>query len=119
MDNKITYSKVGDYYMPNLVLTGTEKEITIGKYGRLRLNYLKQHNKAEYTIMLMNNTLQSHLLETDETARNRIDMIIQPMAKNDGTDESLKATDQLKWVELMNNYKLCAEEIVFSELIYL
>jgi len=68
--------------------------------------------------MLMNNTLQSHLIEIEETANKRIDLIVTRMAQADGTDEELKKQDQLKWVGLMNNYKHCAEEIVLSELIY-
>ena len=119
MNNKITYHKVGDYYLPNLKLGESKfKNYHLSQYGRMRLNYLKQYKKAEYTIMLMNNTLQSHLIEIDETARNRIDFIVEHMAKVDGTDEELKAQEPLKWVGLMNNYKYCAEKNVFKELIY-
>lgn len=117
MNSKITYHKEGDYYIPNLALP-KQKEINLGKYGRLRLNYLKEHRKAEYTIMFMNNTLQTHLIEIDETANKRINLIVEHMAKVDGTDENLKAYDQLKCVGLMNNYKHCAEEIVLQELIF-
>lgn len=117
MNSEITYTRIGDYYMPNLALQQQE-EINLGKYARLRLNYLKNHRKAEYTIMLMNNTLQSHLIDIDEIAKKRINTIVEYMAKSDGTDENLKAQDQLKWTGLMNNYKHCAEEIVLKDFIY-
>ena len=95
-----------------------EEKIILNKYGRARLRFLKENKKAEYTIMLMNGTLQSHLIEIDETANKRINLIVEHMAKADGTDENLKAQDQLKWIGFMNNYKYCAEEIVLNELIY-
>lgn len=61
----IEYSKQGDYYIPNIVAQKNTKDFILGKYGRMRLRYLKEHKKAEYTILLMNNKLQSHLIETD------------------------------------------------------
>lgn len=73
----IEYRLVGDYYLPNLVLTGSEKGIKLGKYGRMRLQFLKDNKKAEYTILLMNNKLQNHLIDIDETANERIKLIIK------------------------------------------
>lgn len=104
--------------MPNLALP-EQKKINLGKYGRLRLNYLKEHCKTEYIIMFMNNTLQSHLIDIDEIANKRINLIVEHMAKADGTDENLKAQNPLRWTGLMNNYKHCAEEVVLNELIYI
>lgn len=113
----IEYTLVGDYYLPNLVLEAEEKVI-LNKYGLLRLNYLKEHKKADYIIMFMNKTLNKHLKEIQETAKARVDTLIKEFAKQDNINEELKAKNQLEWVQMMNNCKNRAEEIVFSELIY-
>lgn len=114
----IEYNLVGDYYLPNLVLEAEEKVI-LNKYGLLRLNYLKEHKKADYIIMFMNKTLNKHLKEVQETAKARVDILINEFAKQDNIDEELKAKNQLEWVQMMNNCKNRAEEIVFSEIIYI
>ena len=114
----IEYTLVGDYYLPNLVLEAEEKVI-LNKYGLLRLNYLKGHKKADYIIMFMNKTLNKHLKEVQETAKARVDTLIKEFAKQDNINEELKAKNQLEWVQMMNNCKNRAEEIVFSELIYI
>ena len=112
----IEYTKVGDYYIPNLVL---EKEkINLNKYGRARLNFLKQNRKAEYTIMFINGTLNNHLKEIQETAQERIDIIIEQLKKQNNITVEMKNTDQLYWVSMMNNFKNAAEEIIYNELIY-
>lgn len=120
IDNRtgIEYNLVGDYYLPNLVLEAEEKVI-LNKYGLLRLNYLKGHKKADYIIMFMNKTLNKHLKEVQETAKARVDTLIKEFAKQDNINEELKAKNQLEWVQMMNNCKNRAEEIVFSELIYI
>ena len=118
IENKygIEYTKQGDYYMPNLVL---EKEkIVLNKYGRMRLNFLKENKKAEYTIMFVNGTLNKHLKEIQETAEKRIDMIIEQLKQQNNLTEEMKNTDQLYWVSMMNNFKSTAEEIILNELIY-
>ena len=113
----IEYHLEGDYYIPNLVMPKQEK-ITLNKYGRMRLNYLKEYKKADYTIMLMNGTLNTHIKEIQETAYNRAQQIIsEPKVKSDLT-EDMKNTDMFYWVGTMNSIKAQAEEIVFSELIY-
>lgn len=114
----IEYNLVGDYYLPNLVLEAEEKVI-LNKYGLLRLNYLKEHKKADYIIMFMNKTLNKHLKEVQETAKARVDTLIKEFAKQENIDEELKSRDQLEWVQMMNNCKNRAEEIVFSEIIYI
>ena len=112
----IKYTKVGDYYMPNLVL---EKErIVLNKYGRLRLKFLKENKKTEYTIMFMNGTLNKHLKEIQEVAQDRIDLIIEQLKEQNNLTEEMKNTDQLYWVSMMNNFKNTAEEIILKELIY-
>ena len=113
----ISYTLVGDYYVPNLVVPKQEKVI-LNKYGRLRLNFLKEHKKAEYTIMLMNGTLNKHLKEIQETAQNRVNEIIDQLKEKSGLTEEMKNTDMLYWVGTMNSIKEQAEEIVLKELIY-
>lgn len=118
IENKygIEYTKVGDYYMPNLVL---EKEkIMLNKYGRMRLKFLKENKKAEYTIMFVNGTLNKHLKEIQQTAQERIDIIIEQLKQQNNLTEEMKNTDQLYWVSMMNNFRNTAEEIILKELIY-
>ena len=119
IENKygIEYTKVGDYFMPNLVLEKEEK-IILNKYGRIRLKFLKENRKAEYTIMFMNGTLNKHLKEIQETADNRINLIVEQLKKKNNLTEEMKNTDQLYWVSMMNNFKNTAEEIILKELIY-
>lgn len=109
IENKygIEYTKVGDYYMPNLVL---EKEkIMLNKYGRMRLKFLKENKKAEYTIMFVNGTLNKHLKEIQQTAQERIDIIIEQLKQQNNLTEEMKNTDQLYWVSMMNNFRNTAE----------
>lgn len=115
---KIEYTKVGDYYLPNLVAPENIKNFKIGKYGKLRLRYLKEHKQAEYTILLMDNELQKHLMEVDKIATERFVLLMKQYAEKENITEELKAKDQLKWVGLMNNIKHSAEEIILKELIY-
>lgn len=116
----ITYHKEGNYFVPDLYLEkeNYEEDYIIGKYGHLRLEYLKNHKKAEYTIMFMNKNLRKHIVETDKQAKSRFELLMKQMLEKNPIDENLKNTDLLKWTGLMNNYKHCAEEIVFRELIY-
>lgn len=115
---KIEYTKVGDYYLPNLVAPENIKNFEIGKYGKLRLRYLKEHKKAEYTILLMDNELQKHLMEVDKIATERFELLMKQYAEKENITEELKAKDQLKLVGLMNNIKHSVEEIILKELIY-
>ena len=114
---EIEYRLVGDYYIPNLVLP-KQRKIHLNKYGRMRLNYLKEHKKAEYTIMFMENTLIDHLEEIQETATKRLNLIIDDLKAKSGLTEDMKNTDMLYWVGTMNAIKQQAEEIILKELIY-
>ena len=114
----IEYHLEGDYYIPNLVMPKQEK-ITLNKYGRIRLNYLKEYKKADYTIMLMNGTLNTHIKEIQETADNRAQQIISELKVKSDLTEDMKNTDMFYWVGTMNSIKAQAEEIVFSELIFI
>lgn len=113
----IEYHLEGDYYIPNLVMPEQEN-ITLNKYGRMRLNYLKENKKAEYSIMLMDGTLNSHLKEIQETATERVERIIKQLKSKSNLTEDMKNTDMIYWVGMMNDFKNQAEEIVFNELIY-
>ena len=113
----IEYNLEGDYYIPNLAIPKQEK-IILNKYGRMRLKYLKEYKKADYTIMLMNGTLNTHLKEIQETAYNKVQQIISELKSKSDLTEDMKNTDVLYWVGTMNSIKAQAEEIVFSELIY-
>lgn len=112
----IEYTKRGDYYIPNIVLA-PQRKITLNKYGRLRLNYLKTHKKAEYTILFMNNNLSNHLEELQETASKMIEEIIESLKQQNNITEELKNSNPLYWVGMMNNFKNQAEEIVIKDLI--
>ena len=113
----IEYIRNGDYYLPNLVLA-EQKKIQLNKYGRLRLDYLKNNKKAEYTILFMDNKLTDHLEEVQEIATKRVEEIIKSLKKQSNLTEEMKNTDQLYWVGMMNNFKNQAEEIVLKDLIY-
>ncbi|MBO6302082.1 MAG: TnpV protein [Ruminiclostridium sp.] len=102
-------------YLPDWELP---EQKLIGKYGLLRLDYLKKHRKATYQAMLLKGTLNAHLSETDETANFRLNEMMPRLAQSAGVTEKLKAENQMKWVGLMNTLKAQAEEIILSELIY-
>ncbi len=114
----IEYNLEGDYYIPNLAMPKQEK-IVLNKYGRMILKYLKEHKKADYTIMLMDGTLNTHLKEIQETAHNRVQQIASELKVKSNLTEDMKNTDMLYWVGTMNSIKAQAEEIVFSELIFI
>lgn len=94
-----------------------EEPVMIGRFGKMRENYLKENYEATYSRLLLTNQLTSHLLAIDEQAWEMEQKIVKQLAAADGTDEELKVTDQLKWVSLMNNYRMCAQEIITKELI--
>lgn len=114
----IEYNLVNDYYIPNIVLPKPRRTGNVGKYGRMRARYLRENKKAEYSIMLINNKLTNHLLDIDDICRERIDMLVKQMAEKENVNEELKANNQIKWVQMMNNIKNRVEEIVINEIIY-
>ena len=117
----IIYHKEGDYYIPNLYLAEDdyEKDYHIGKYGHLRLEYLKKYKKVDYTIMFMDGILRKHIVDTDKEAKERFEILMKQMLDKNPVDETLKDIDPLKWVGIMNNYKHSAEEIILKEFIYI
>ena len=116
MGGTYTLGKGGMYY-PNLELP-TDEEPRYGKYGRMRLNYIKEHRPWLYTELLFNGKLVSHLNSIDDTARQRMELLTRQMQEQQGINEKFKARDQMGWVGACNNVRNAAEEIVLSELIY-
>ena len=114
---EITYTRQGDYNLPNL-LPPQEEQVSHGKYALLRKKFLKEHRRVTYTNLLTSGKLNSHLAEIQQTAQRRMEEIVTQMAKAEGVTEELKASDQMKWVGLMNNIQNAAEEMVLAELIY-
>ena len=116
--SKLTYIRCGDYDIPNLKLS-VQPETSIGKYGRMRKAYLKEHLPILYNQLLMNEKLYPHLIEIDRTAQERKDAMLPHMMEAAGVTEELKACDPMLWVGLMNTLKAQAEEVIFQELIYI
>ena len=114
----ITYTKVGDYYLPNLKFPDAIKNSEIGKYGSLRLSYLRKNKKEIYAILLMENKLKQHLISINNEAEKRIKKLINDMCTREKVNENLKEKDQMKWVGMINNFKNISEEIILKELIY-
>ena len=116
MENSLTYTMNGDYQIPDLKLT-EQPEKPLGKYGRMRKAYLKEHRPILYNQLLMSEKLYLHLLEIDETANSRLEQMMPRLAEAAGATEELKARDPMQWVGLMNTCKAQAEEILLAELI--
>ena len=112
-----TYRQVGEYFIPNITLPD-DGEYKIGKYGRMRRNYLKEYRKILYNNYVLEGTLFKHLAEIDQACNERIENIVSAMAKQEGVTEALKAADQIEWVRRMNSIRNRAEEIVLHELVY-
>ena len=112
-----TYRQEGDYLIPNLALPN-DGNYEIGKYGRMRLDYLKEHRKILYTNYVTEGTLSKHLSEIDKACNERMENLVPAMAKQEGTTEVLKAIDQMEWVCRMNSIRNRAEEIVLREVVF-
>ena len=112
-----TYTRVGDFLIPDLVLED-QPEGQIGKYGRMRLEYLKKWKKSLYNDLLLSGKLQQHLLDIDRDAREEFETIVRQTAKAEGVTEELKKQAQMEWVRYMNSIRNRAEEFVKQDLIY-
>lgn len=115
--NELTYTRVGDYYIPDLELS-EQPDKPIGKYGRMRRRYLKEHRPALYTSLLLTEKLYPYLLEIDEAANERMDILMPQLMNAAGVIEELKAADPMKWVGLANACKAQTEEMILSEIIF-
>ncbi|WP_070098038.1 TnpV protein [Anaerotruncus colihominis] len=111
----IRYELIGDYYYPCLTV---EESSPLSKYGRLRKRYLREHKRVLYYTLLTSGKLYEHLAEIDTSACAMAEYLIKEMAKRQGVTEQLKATDMMKWVEMMNNIRACVDEIVLNDIVY-
>ncbi len=112
-----TYTQVGDYLIPDISLPDAPA-YPIGKYGRMRKAYLKEHRPGLYTQLILSGKLHEHLSEVERTCNDRLDIMIPQMAEAQGVTEAMKARDQLSWVGRMNEIKHSAEEIILAEIIF-
>ena len=115
--NGLTYDLVGDYYYPRLAVP-EEPEGDIGRFGRMRKRFLKEHQPDTFALMLMENTLTQHLMDIDREAKEQIELITAQLARAEGVTEDLKVRDQLGWIRAMNSCRARAEEQVVREVIF-
>ena len=113
----ISYTKKNDYLLPNLILE-TKKQYNIGKYGLLRLNYMKKEKLGLYFDLLVNDKLNEYLHNIDTTVMEKVQKLIKELAEKENINEKLKESNQMLWVSKMNNIKNIAEEIILKEYIY-
>ena len=116
-NNGLWYELTGDYYIPLLALP-TEEHRSIGKWGRIRWNFLMEHRPLLYNALFFSGRLWTYLADLNEQAQARLSLIIEQMKVSEGVTEELKATNQMAWVSAMNSIRSRAEEIILRELIY-
>ena len=114
---EITYTRNGDYFIPDIVLKKIEHK-PLGKYGRMRKDYLKNHRPALWNRYLLKDTLDDHLHEIDSEAQIRFDTLLPLYCERYSVTEELKATDQMEWIGRMNNIINALEEIILNEIVY-
>lgn len=117
MKIEIAYTEINGINYPNLHLPKQPK-VNIGKYGQMRLDFLKNHRRGTYTTLLTEGRLAAHLSAVDQEARSQVEFLTEALAKQRGIDENLKATNPLRWVQEMNNCKASAEKVVLREVVY-
>ena len=115
LNMELTYRTEGGYRLPNLDVPEAPK---VGKYGMLRRSYLKSHRNGYYTGMQLSGRLNAHLGKIDREATKMVERLTAQMAREQGVTEELKASDQMKWVGLMNNIQAAAEEVALAEVVY-
>ena len=116
---KLTYHCCGDYLLP--ALTIPDESVTLGKYGRMRKTYLKEHKEHKpilYNTLLLSGKLTEHLIGVEAECRERLETLLPQMMRQEGVDEALKARNQMEWVRRMNSIQNRAEEILLNELVY-
>lgn len=113
---KLEYQKVGDYYLPLLSYPAADRPI--GHWGRMRRNYLKEHQPVYFNQLVLSGRFFIELAELDQQAQDRYELIIEQMKRAEGLTEELKSRDQMAWVGKMNNIRACAEEIIREEIIF-
>lgn len=115
--SQLSYTKNGDYLIPNLSLSQQEKQ-PLGKYGRMRKQYLQEHRPVLWNTMILSEKLYPHLREVDQTANRRMEQMMEELKKSAGVTEELKASNPVMWVGMMNNLHAQAEEVILQELIF-
>ena len=113
----ISYTKKGDYLLPDLILED-KKQYNIGKYGLLRLNYIKKYNLGLYFDLLVSDTLNEYLHNIDTIVMEKVQKLIKELTEKENITEELKSGNQMLWIGKMNNIKDIAEEIILKEYIY-
>lgn len=116
---KLTYHRCGDYLLPDLTIP--DEPVALGKYGRMRKTYLKEHKEHKpilYNTLLLSGKLTEHLIGVEAECRERLETLLPQMMRQEGVDEALKARNQMEWVRRMNSIQNRAEEILLNELVY-
>ena len=116
MMQELNYICCGDYYIPDIHLP--EESRPIGRWGRMHRDYIKEHRSILFNDLCLKGNLWTYLADLNEQAQNRLEFIIEQMAEAEGVDETLKASDQMLWVQSMNSIRSRAEEIIKHDLIY-
>ena len=115
--SQLSYIKNGDYLIPNLSLSQQEQQ-PLGKYGRMRKQYLQEHRPVLWNTMILSEKLYPHLREVEQTANRRLEQMMEELKKSAGVTEELKASNPVMWVGMMNNLHAQAEEVILQELIF-
>ena len=116
--NSISYRRVGDYLIPNLILSPEEASVRLGRWGMMRKDYLEKHKKVLFNSLLMQGKLYQHCAEVEKQARDMFDTLVEQMKEAEGVTEQLKEENQLEWMCRMQNIESRAREIVSNELIF-
>ena len=116
--NSISYRRVGDYNIPNLILPPEEANITLGKWGMLHKDYLFKHKKVFFVTLLTQGKLYQHCAEVENQARAMFDMLVEQMKEAEGVTEQLKEENQMEWVRRMQNIEARVREHVINKLIF-
>lgn len=116
--NTISYRRVGDFLIPNLIIPPEEAKVTLGNWGMLHKDYLEKHKKVFFNTLLIQGKLYQHCAEIENQARDMFDTLIEQMKNAEGVTEELKEESQMEWVCRMQNIDARAREIVTTELIY-
>ena len=113
---KMTYTRVGDYYIPNLKVD--QEERSIGKWGRMHREYLKEYHPIRFNQLVLSGKLWTHLADIQEEAQAKLELLVHQMASAEGATERMKERNPMEWVQRMNNIRSRAEEVVLSEIVY-
>ena len=113
---KLEYVRNGDYYIPNLTIQKEER--SIGKWGRMHREFLREHHPVQFSQMVLSDTLFTYLADIQEEAQSKLELLIHQMASAEGVTERMKERNPMEWVQRMNNIRSRAEEVVLSEIVY-